>query len=567
MFELEQFIKDFFKIPTPAHRDKWIEVSVDMAVHTKHAIPAKLISEMRPNETKEIYNYRIKNYRAITYGSMNRALDKLYRILNGVNYKVNAPEDTLNLLTERVFKGMPFALYLQQNIMRRMIEDPNGLLCWLPPSGWEFDKSQKMIPQPYFVCSADIHYVSNDVIAFLSKEKSLVRVGKEEVYEGTVFYILTKDTFYKLQQFGKKSDERYELFNVYQHNIGQIPYCVLGGDLTDEGYLNSYFSPYLAFGDEAICVFSDWQAIMINSNYPYTEEFIEECEITEEPNTQNNPIAPDEETYQKTRTVYKRMVRSPHGTIERKIPGNEENAFGQKPLDPAVPSIRFIQSNVANVEYSGKSWDNLILKAEDALHLNLGRGLLSGAAKELDKDGEEDMTTKIGTNFYDNIMLSSIIFIDAYYGYHKVDYSVSIDKPSTFNFSTQEELIDDISKLRSANVPAFFIQQKSVELATKAFSGNRLAAKIYKIISIEDALNIYTQGEKNQMVIAGTATKEEVIRSNRMFSLLMKIAHDVTTEAFLKMELDAIMVEFDELIVEYIPEHVTPPTNPDGTTA
>ena len=86
MFEIENFIKTFFKLPPPMYYKEWIKVFTDMAVHTKKRIPTELLLSRRPNETDEVLKYRQDQYRPITYGSMNRATDELYRIVSGIQY-------------------------------------------------------------------------------------------------------------------------------------------------------------------------------------------------------------------------------------------------------------------------------------------------------------------------------------------------------------------------------------------------------------------------------------------------------------------------------------------------
>jgi len=559
MFELATFFKDFFKLPIPEYKKQWIAICTAMAVHTRKGDPGELLKKKRPNETQEVYEYRCHTFKHITYGSMNRATDELYRIVNGINYRINVSDKTRELLNNNSFSGMPFALYIQQSILRRMIEDPNGLLVWLPSGQGLVDSAEKTIPVPYVVHSSHIHYVDQNAIAFLSCEKSPVIVNKKEVYEGLVFYVLTKSEFYKIKQVGRKADNKFENELIYEHKMDEIPYCILGGDKADEGFFNSFFAPYLAFGDEALTQFSDFQAIMVTSGFPYIEEFLMECEITEEPNKEVPP-GDQEETYKAKKYTWKKMPRSPHNTIERKIPdSNKDNAFsGDQILDPSVPSIRFIQANVETAKHAWEVVKEMITFAEDSLHLNLGRGFLSGDAKVEDKKSQQAMITKIGDNIFDNIMLNSVRFIDGYYNYRKPDPAISIDKPATYDIKTENDVMVEITGLKQGNAPIFFIQQATLDLAAKRFSGNKLMLKMMDILIMSDPLFVYTPAEKQNMVLAGTATKNEVILSQNAFSTLYNMSKEMGIDAFIQADNAALVDALNEKIAEFYPEEQTP---------
>lgn len=565
MFDIEEFFNEFFKLPAPSYYNEWIKVAAAMAVHTKKIVPRELLLCRRPNESEEVHNYRLSQYRPITYGSMNRATDELYRIVSGINYKLNCPEQTKKLIDEQMFGGFTFSLYLQQIVLRRMIEDPNGLLVWLPTGDGLVDSSIKVTPKPYLVNSQDIHYISDNVISFLSSEVSLVRVGKNDSMEGKVFYILTNDSFYKLKQIGRKSDNQYQTELVYEHKIGEIPYCVLGGDANESGYFDSFFAPYLGFGDEAICQFSDWQAIMVTSSHPIREEFGIECELQPVKNKDSNPIEHGEEQYAGKKYELRPMTKSPYNTIIRKAPNNNNDAFSEPVLDANIPSVRFIHPDINVAKYVGESWQVLIEMAEDALHLNLGRGLISGEAKKEDKKAQASMILKIGNNFFDNIFLSSVVFIDAYSGYNKANRaSISIDKPKTYDVKSEADVTEEISMLKEKKAPSFFLANATLDLAKKRFSGDKLMQKIFDIIALRDPLYIYSVEEKNQMVMSGYVTKEQCAVSTFIFSILMNMANEMSSESFIQMSNAAIIEKFNVLMEQYNPESETPLFDANG---
>lgn len=555
MFDLKQFFDNFFKMPPPANKAEMVKVFRDMAVHTRKLKPEELLLKRRPNEEPHIFEYRLCNYEPITYGSMNKALDVLYRIVTAINYKANYPDSIKQYISGPNFFGYSLDLFLQKIILKRDIEDPNGLLVWIPTDEGLTDSSKKALPKPYIVFSGDITYHDENVCAFLSDERSPVFVNKKEVFEGEVYWVFTTDAFYKFIQVGKKSEKRFIISLVYEHLIGEIPVIKLGGDMTANGYFESFFAPYLAFGNEAIRQFSDWQAIMTTSSFPYIEEFAVECEI-EESKAESNPIPTGEEEFSGKEKAYEKRTqlrvipKTPYGVTLRKVGTKTENQWDAV-LPPEIPSRRFIHPDISIAKYSGEAWMLLIEKAEDSLHLNLGDGLLSGKAKLIDKESQDSMITKIGNNFFDNIMLKSYKYIDSYYNHHAQDESISIDKPTTFKIKTESDLVEEITTLKEKNVPTFFLQEATRDLSHKRFSGNKLSQKMFDAISILDPLYVYDSSQKEEMMMGGSISKDANIKSIYIFSLLLKIAQRITADAFIQMDIDKISALLDVELQPY----------------
>ena len=160
-----------------------------------------------------------------------------------------------------------------------MIEDPNGYLVWLPYGEGVTNPSVPVDVTPYIVSSEYIKYVDEDTLTWLDdEEKSYVTENGRSVRKGDIYYTLNEEGFYMHQQYGLKSEKRFELTQIYRHDIGRLPAIVLGGDLTDDDYFESYFSPFVPFANEAIRQYSDWQGVMTTSAFPYREEIAENCD-------------------------------------------------------------------------------------------------------------------------------------------------------------------------------------------------------------------------------------------------------------------------------------------------
>jgi len=81
-FTIELYQKSFHSYPKPAAKALWVSDFEEVIVHTRGVLPTKLIATRRPNETQEVLDYRIANYRKITKFHFNQAITNLQRILS-----------------------------------------------------------------------------------------------------------------------------------------------------------------------------------------------------------------------------------------------------------------------------------------------------------------------------------------------------------------------------------------------------------------------------------------------------------------------------------------------------
>lgn len=86
MIDITEYVKEFFKQEKPP--DDWVKVYKSMIVHTRGVKPTELLEIKRPNEPTDVRAYRLANYRPITKGSINQAIDAVFRVLFGSNYKI-----------------------------------------------------------------------------------------------------------------------------------------------------------------------------------------------------------------------------------------------------------------------------------------------------------------------------------------------------------------------------------------------------------------------------------------------------------------------------------------------
>lgn len=541
--EVVKYAAKITKMEESPLREKFEEMFEEMAVHTRMRKPDDLLLKRRPNEAADVLCYRTENYEAITYGSMNKAFDNLNRILTGIHYKMHINNDDVsNYLTKKKFERNTFDMFFSRIYLKRMIEDANGLLLWLPGGEGTTNSSASVQPYPKLIFSFDIIDWDDEIITVLSDEKTFITDKEGNVIKnGVVYYILTKNEFYKHSQVDV---DKFELKLIYTHNIGELPIIPMGGDLNADGYYESFFAPYIAFGNEAIRQFSDWQALSVMAAHPIREEFFTECEM-QSVEKKGKGKADDDENETYSRQVELRpFARGPFSVIQRPIGESNPNGIGDSFLPYTVPTVRFINPDVAFVQNAEKSYKNLLELAEDALHLNLGDVSLSGKAKEIDLLSHEDMLTKIASQLLDSKQMS-LRFITAYMTNKTFDECpVKLIKPSTFRVRDEIQLTDELNKLKTNNAPAMLVSAVARELAALRFSGDEINQKIFEIVATYDPLFTYSITEKQSMVLSGLVSKEDAIKSALIYSILLNISKTDGDAAFMETPNEKIFEKF-----------------------
>jgi len=520
MIDIEYLNSQIGLLKKPENYENWGKVREKMFVHTRGKNPGHILTGRRPNEDPDVQKYRLSVYEPITKGSMNRAIDKLYRIFISANFSIQVSEELNAYLGTKKFNNQYFYSYIQKYVVRRMIEDPNGYLVWIPEGEGVINPSVKVDLDPELVMSSDIRYVDEDTLMWYDKDdKSEVIENGKKVMKGEVYYTITSESFYRHAQYGIKSEKKFEVTEIYRHNIGSLPAIILGGDLTDEDYFDSYFSPFVPFGNEAIRQYSDWQGVMTTSAFPYREEVAESCDA---PGCRGGAVWNEDENEHYPCKVCKGtgriITRSPYGVFMRE---KGSNALDGNTLSDA-PMIRFTSPSVDIIEYSGDAWQILLKKAEDALYLNFIDEAQSGTAKTIDREDGYMSLTKISNNVFDEIIFKSLIFIEKYRNVVSPTDPIII-KPVSFSMKTEEALINEINQLSDKNAPVAFLVETTKDLAKKRFSGNKTISRIVDVLISYDPIYNLTAKDKQMMLASGTLKKEDVIKSLYAYKTLQGI--------------------------------------------
>jgi len=407
------YAEEFLRLPKPDALPHWVSEFNRMALHTQQAGADKLIKKRRPNEPEDIFKYRKDNFEHITSQAIIRAVNNLQRYFAQAKATVKTNDDTRTYLKDGDFQGLDFDTFINQKVINRMIEDPNGFLVWWADGEGAKDPTKAADAKPIMVLTSEVMHYTRDYFTFKSHEKSDVEAkdGKEKT--GDVYYVI----------------------------------AILQGK--EISYLTSYFSGFIPFANEALRQFSDHQAIMVTAGFPIREMEAmpcTECEgkgIIRTTTGRGQTKKTSKSTCKSCNGTKMRIPSTPYGILLKQTKKSSVLNGDQPEIKEAM---RYISPDVNILKYAGEHWENLLEKAEKSLSLNHIDEAQSGIAKEMDRDNLMAMLERIGHNIYNNIVRNSITAIQTIRTRgQKVD--VEIILPNTFKIRSETDLVNELNSL------------------------------------------------------------------------------------------------------------------------
>lgn len=551
MINIKEFTKSFFD-SRPAAKADWERVYKSMIIHTRGVKPVELLNIKRPNEPEDIRNYRLANYRPITKHGINQAIDSVYRILSGSNYVISYTSNTAEYLNNAMFRFMGERLSFKQlffrHILRLMFDDPNGLLVWLPENA----ENQNLLPianppnapinvRPVYVQSPKIMHYRDDVIAFEADDKWSVTVpygNKTKDVLKEYYYIISEHYIWRFIPYWNAEEKKimYRTEDFYNLSLedgmpnGQklFPSLVgkmLGGNiaLNENGasYYDSFFGAYVPFADDAICAYSDNQAVRVRYNFPFTSVKGQLCGTCR---GAGKTVDKDGKKIicSSCDGCGKTIPFTPFGHYIKEPPGaSDSEAF------VASPAVEFYSPDVAILENSYRTWEDLLEKAEDAVNMLFIKEAQSGVAKERDREEKYETLIKISNNFFELIEWSLDI-IEAYREPFVDERQRPIVRaPMSLHVSTASQLLEELAGMTQSEVPSAYIAATAMRLSEKLFDEDDKIKNILKILTVWDPLFGKSSQQIAALRAAGGATADDVRRHVLGYSILAMLADEI----------------------------------------
>lgn len=519
-----------------------------LAVHVRGDSPGELLFSRRPNEPKEVLDYRLKIWKPITKSRTKKIINVLARIKNAKNYYINYPTASNKVKNQEYDESLEayvnndypyFESYLRWVFdigIKQMVSDPNAVLAFYPTNYLEMAEDDTMLPTPFgkvFYSHQVVDY-SEHHYTFFKDEKSWVKNGDNTIKAGNIFCVYTTDKIIEYVQYGEQEEQKYEEVIIYQHDIGYVPVLTLGGEYVDNTYpfvYESFISGVLPYFDDAVREYSDKQAVFVQHVYLERVEMAMACDNPEcgAHGAQAGFVCDGERKgnyYKCSRCKGEGSItgRSPFGVT--KIKQSELN-----PIAPIFPGVQYVDKPTEIVQLLKDDIDDLINDGYASLNMEFlseTPEAQSGVAKAYDRAELTSYLLTVSNNVFDNIIKNGIWIINQMrynkmLSHQEVDAQMpTIVMPSDFDIQSLNEMIADFA--RNKDLPEEIKSEFTLEIVGKKFAGDTKKQDFYKALVNLDPLRGKTSDEKFTAFSNGVITKEDYIISENLFKFLSQLS-------------------------------------------
>lgn len=553
-------LADFISgLPNPPRSPAWEDggrVARRIQIHTRGLKPVELIEIQRPNEPQEIKDYRIAIFEPFTQDPILRAYDSFIRAVLNSNYKIEYPETTEEYFQETRFEpirgGQSFGFldYMVRIVGKKVIEEPNGLLVWLPvnPDGGlpsETDPTKQVYIEPLIIPTSRVISVSLESVIF-EYQKIILYKGEQTKEVWSYLFITEQEIIQILPYAWTDEGIRYRQEEFYTVNgFDEIPAFVLGGEEVEnedgEPYYQSFYEGFVGPANAAIKARTDSDGIMVRMGSPIMDEKADPCPVCK-----GHGEIRDSEGKSSTCTQCNgaKLItsKSPYSSYQRRPPKpGESEAYANS------PAVIFIHPPVEAIELSIKTWRQFLEDAEKAVNILYIDEAQSGVAKKIDREQKIDQLTKMAMNLFSLIKRSA----DSIESYLIIDPSkwerTKVVAPTEFNISTTGELQAKVSELKKMNAPAPIVGAAIKELTQKLHENDPVENYIIEILLQYDPLFTVDASVLNTYKATGAVTSTDIARHIKAYSVLRQMAEK---EGFYEMTFEEIKAELDKITGE-----------------
>lgn len=559
----------------------------DMSVHLIGDKPVRLLDDYRPNEPKDVYNYRLKIYEPFTLSSAQKIINTICKIRNNSNFAINFPkdvpipdpEDTLENYTENNYPVYGSLLKWIFNVVLECdLNDPNALVCFIPFRPTE-DPTAFFEPiGKIFRSDQVIDYSLDDYYTILLDEKSRIKKNNITTDDGLIYLVFTRNEVIEFKQTAVENGvKKFDQIQLFEHNFDETPVFFLGGTYMQKTFppvFKSFISGVLPFWNAAIRQQSDLDAQFVQHMYLERVEIEVECDaigcqFQESEGFHGITREGECKICQRCNGSGFIQGRSPYGVTKVKKEELGENpqifpgiVYPIKPIEIVQTSIDYIKSLVT------RGFASVNMEFAEQIPLNQ-----SGKAKEHDKEDGNNFILKISDNLFDNIIFNSYRLVNLWRYFQLFNEDKNklkenmpiINKPTNVDVTTINTMNQEMASLKEAGVSDETLSLLEKDMIDKRFANDKFSRTFLQaVIELDPMPN---KREDDKMVILankGVNQIDYIISSNMKPFLLMAIEEDEEFLSKPRKEKMEVLTKFaEEKVKEATPIKIT---NQDGST-
>lgn len=494
----------------------------------------KFLFSRHPRETDEQRMWRYSQYRPLTRAPFLQLTDIVVgAIFQDSNYSIVVEnDDDREYIWKANFQGYDIAGWFANIGIPSMIEDPNGIIVRMPKRPF-YEYSEGKI-------DVDLIFVNSKDIVFRNEHNLIFK------YKGYAFWVNDRVIFrFTCDKNGKYHVSNEDARGYYAHLFGRLPIDVAGGVWNTQGFFDSFFSKAKPIADEYISSYSAEQLIDKEASHPFITLADDEC-----PDCTNGEYTEVVDG----QAVGLKKCSTCHGT-GRIVSRNPGDRIYAPPSEMDKDFVKIVSPNTSVNEYHHKKNNDIFDNLLQSLGLLKVDASQSGVAKTIDKEELYKFISKISNHLFDNLIYNSLHDIIAYRNVVSVNgvlkpsiYSFSIIKPTQYQISTAEDLINIYEKTKTAGMPIFLRNKAVKAYVDREYSGDEVMRKKADVILELDKTAVFTVDEKLSQKTIGAFTVADLVFSDSLPSIIDELIRTKGERYFLNASLAALKSDIDSLM-------------------
>lgn len=526
--EFVKYLKDIADLNKPKRHKfygKSVEAMQAMGVHMTGDDPAKLLDIKRPNEDKEAKQYRLDSYKPKTKSSANKATSIINRIYNERLFSINyppMPKDTIkseDSLQNYLTKDMPLYVSLmnyQKTVFTKMhLKDANALVGVMPI---DFDKvdTELFDPIPIFYTSEELVDFDDEIFYTIlegpdiKKRKKGVPLMQNQSQKITIF---TDSKI--LMFFREKTSGDFTMVLDHDHDFGFPPAIRVGGVVIETQrpqLFESFIAGVLPHWDDAVTMYSDTAAAIVNHMYPEKWEFTVDCDNNGCRNGQINVL----DATGKDTTTQCSVCRG-SGKKTTKGPFNiyQINRDALNPDSPLVtPPGGYMEKELESTKLLIEEAEKEIQKGFEAINMDIVTKVgenQSGVSKVIDRQDLDSFLDVYSGHVFKYVLPNIILFITMWrywVVYNQSEQLIKdtlpdIKEPTTFDVFSISLLTDELEKLTSAGAGGALLMGVRKDIIDKRFNDEPTKDFFNAVIDVDPLAHLTSEQLMAQSRVIG----------------------------------------------------------------
>lgn len=491
--------------------------------HCNGEFPGDLISERRPSETEEIFQYRKQIYQPVTMEPLSSIIRSLGKIRRSSDWSIKYPnenkpaviadDETLETYCEYDFPNFTsISNWAFSILLKNILIDPNAILL-VAPLKTDVESHEYLRPYPTI-------YNSDNAYEYIEGELAILLSTEQTDNQGKIFIVVdgVEQTISRWEQKGQTAD--YTMTDEYVYPTKDFPAYRLPGIFvkqygSKDVLTYSQIQPIVPRLNEAAREYSDMQAEVVQNIYSLMWEYAsQKCEECLDPATGVSTGKIKVGNGKKLITCTKcngtgQMGGSPYKKIVLRQPRIDEQAT---PMPPAG----YIQKQIDIVKLQDSRIDAHIYKALSAINMQfLAQTPLnnSGYAKEVDRDELNNFVYGIAEDIVK--VLDQLYKLINEYRYAAIvpqgsvrdDQLPVIPVPEKFDLLSSATLLEELTSVRTSQATPIIIQAHEIDYCAKKFQAQPAVKNELVAVMTLDPLPAANDDEKFVRLNGGGITK------------------------------------------------------------